>query len=97
MNVIARKTLERFWGKHPDSKSALRAWYSVCRKAKWRSLDDVQKIYPHADTIGECTVFNIGGNKYRLVVKIRYERQRIFISHVLTHKDYDRNKWKDDC
>jgi HigB_toxin, RelE-like toxic component of a toxin-antitoxin system len=53
--------------------------------------------FPHADPVGECTVFNIEGNKYRLITKIRYNKQRVYIIHVLTHKEYDREKWKDDC
>ena len=69
----------------------------TCRKARWRNLDEVQEIYPHADPVGDCTVFNIGGNKYRLVSKIRYQYQRIYVIHVLTHKDYDKGKWKYDC
>lgn len=97
MNVISRKKLEKFWREHPDSKAPLKSWYNTCRKARWKSLDEVQEIYPHADPVGDCTVFNIGGNKYRLIVKIRYERQRIYVIHVLTHKDYDKGRWKDDC
>jgi mRNA interferase HigB len=97
MNVISRKKLEAFWLEHPDSKVSLRSWYNTCRKARWRSLNEVQEIYPHADLVGDCTVFNISGNKYRLIVKIRYQRQRIYVIHVLTHKDYDKGNWKNDC
>jgi mRNA interferase HigB len=97
MNVISRKKLEKFWEIYPDAKRPLKDWYTTCRKARWQNLDDVQKVYPHADIVGDCTVFNIGGNKYRLVVKIRYHVQRIYITHVLTHKAYDRHTWKNDC
>lgn len=97
MNVISKKTLEKFWRQHPDSEAPLRAWLSVCKKAKWKSLDEVQEFYPHADAVGDCTVFNIGGNKYRIAVKIRYLSQRIYITRVMTHREYDRKKWKDDC
>jgi mRNA interferase HigB len=97
MNVISRKRLEDFWQGHPDSKAPLKSWYNICRKARWENLDDVQEIYSHADLVGDCTVFNIGGNKYRLITKIRYRYQRIYVIHVLTHKDYDKGKWKDDC
>ena len=97
MNVISRKKLEAFWREHPDSKAPLKSWYNTCRKARWKNLDEVQKIYPHADLVGDCTAFNIGGNKYRLIVKIRYRHQRIYVIHVLTHQDYDKGKWKNDC
>ena len=97
MNVVSRKKLEQFWQQHPDAKPGLKSWYNTCRKAHWRSLDEVQQVYPHADAVGDCTVFNSGGNKYRLITKIRYQFQRIYVIHVLTHKNYDREKWKDDC
>lgn len=97
MNVISRKKLEKFWQEHPDSETPLKSWYTTWRKARWKSLDDVQEIYPQADSVGDCTIFNIGGNKYRLIAKLRYQYQRIYVIHVLTHKDYDKDKWKDDC
>lgn len=97
MNVISRKKLEAFWQKYPDSMTPLKSWYNTCRKARWKTLDEVQVIYPHADPVGDCTVFNIGGNKYRLIAKIRYNKQRVYITHVLTHKEYDKENWKDDC
>ena len=61
MNVISRKRLEDFWQGHSDSKAPLKSWYNICRKARWENLDDVQEIYSHADLVGDCTVFNIGG------------------------------------
>ncbi len=97
MNVISRKKLEAFWEKHSDAERPLKDWYTTCRKARWQSLDDAQQVYPHADNYGDCTVFNIGGNKYRLIVKIRYQAQRIYATNVLTHKEYDRDTWKNDC
>jgi len=97
MNVISQQPLREFWQGHPDAEEPLRSWYRTCRKAHWRNLDDVQNTYPHADVYGTCTVFNVGGNKYRLVVKINYARQTIYVKHVLTHADYDRERWKNDC
>jgi mRNA interferase HigB len=97
MNVISRKKLEKFRQKYADSEAPLRNWYNTCRKARWKNLDDVQNFFPHADSVGDCTVFNIGGNKYRLIAKIRYQYQRIYVTHVFTHKNYDKSKWKDDC
>jgi len=67
------------------------------RRLKTRKQVETRLDFPHADPVGECTVFNIGGNKYRLITKIRYNKQRVYIIHVLTHKEYDREKWKDDC
>ncbi len=97
MNVISLKKLRAFWSAQRDAEVPLRNWHNACRKAHWQNLDEVQTVYPHADTVGDCTVFNIGGNKYRLVVKMRYRLQRIYVTHVLTHREYNKGSWKDDC
>ena len=98
MHVISRTTLKRAATKHSECESGLEAWYRVAKKAEWRSIDDVKKTYSHADgvTVGDrtYTVFNIGGNKFRLIVKIEYEYQKVFIKHVLTHAEYDKEDWK---
>jgi mRNA interferase HigB len=57
----------------------------------------VKRVYPHADLVGRCTVFNIKGNQYRLITKIEYRIQRIYVNQVLTHAEYDEGKWKDEC
>lgn len=97
MNVLSRKKLEEFWCRHSDAETPLKSWYNTCRKSRWETLDEVQEIYPHADSVGDCTIFNVGGNKYRLITKIRYHYQRIYVIHVLTHKGYNKRKWADDC
>ena len=78
------KTLER----------PLTAWYKVAKKAEWKSLVDVKQTYSSADYVDPYTVFNIRGNRYRLIVHIKYEWQTIFIKHVLTHEEYDKGDWK---
>ena len=97
MHVISRKALREFWGRHRDAKEALEEWYRVASRAGWRSIEDVRLVYPYADAAGSCTVFNIKGNQYRLVVKIRYEKQLSFIRFVLTHAEYNRGVYEDDC
>ncbi|HXG66837.1 MAG TPA: type II toxin-antitoxin system HigB family toxin [Blastocatellia bacterium] len=97
MNVISRKTLKAFAVKHPDAEKPLDSWYKVAKKAKWQNLTAARVDYPHADAVGECTVFNIKGNDYRLIVKIKYERQTIYIRFVLTHAEYNKGGWKNDC
>jgi mRNA interferase HigB len=100
MRVISLKPLRDFWERHPDSEGPLRLWYKTVIHAQWGSLQDVRSDYPHADGVrtsrGDIlTVFNIGGNKYRLVVRIRYDHQLVNIRSVLTHRDYDAGVWKD--
>lgn len=97
MHVISKKRLREFWAKYPDAELPLDNWHRVAKKAMWQSIAEVKTVFPHADAAYECTVFNIGGNKYRLIVEIKYDRQVIYVKHVLTHKDYDNGTWKKDC
>ena len=69
----------------------------MVRKARWRKFADVRGPYPHADQVGKCTVFNIGGNKFRLIVIILPDWHRVLVRFVLTHQEYDQGKWKEDC
>ncbi|MGC2181642.1 MAG: type II toxin-antitoxin system HigB family toxin [Terriglobales bacterium] len=69
-------------------------WYKIAKAAEWQSLVDVRKVYPHADYVDPYTVFNIKGNTYRLIVKIEYPWQMIFVKHLLTHEEYDQGGWK---
>lgn len=100
MRVISQKTLQEFWERHPDAREALREWFKTALAAAWRNLRDVRRVYPHADGVtthygGTLTVFNICGNKYRLIVRIRYDWELINIRCVLTHAAYDRGTWKE--
>ena len=94
MNVISRKALRRFTAIHPAAVVALDHWYRVARKAAWGNLAAVREDFPHADLVSPYTVFNIGGNRYRLVTRIDYRHKLIFVRHVLTHREYDKGKWK---
>ena len=97
MRAIALKTLREFWEEYPDAEEPLRAWYRITEKAAWGNITETRLDFPHADAVGICTVFNIGGNKYRLITGVRYQKQRVYILHILTHSEYDRENWKDDC
>jgi mRNA interferase HigB len=97
VRVISRRALLDFVDKHPDSAEPLDNWYRRTRRADWSHLSEVRIDYPHADAVGACTVFNIKGNNYRLITKIFYQQKKILIRFVLTHKEYDKGRWKDDC
>ena len=92
--MISRKTLKDFARAHAGSETPLDAWYRVAKSAKWASIDDVRKTYPHADFASPYTIFNVKGNTYRLVVIIKYQYQLVLIKHVMTHAEYDKGKWK---
>jgi mRNA interferase HigB len=97
VRVISKRRLREFWEKHPDSKASLEEWYKLTRKADWRNLVEARATFRHADPVGTCTIFNIKGNDYRLITKIDYAYQKVFIKYVLTHAEYDKGKWKDVC
>ncbi|MGD1156574.1 MAG: type II toxin-antitoxin system HigB family toxin [Terriglobia bacterium] len=94
MHVISRKKLKEAAARHADLETPLDTWFRIARRAKWRSLSEVRKTYSHANLVGKYTVFNIMGNAYRLIVEINYRTGRIFVRHVLTHKEYDEERWK---
>jgi mRNA interferase HigB len=92
-NIISLKTLREHWKKpgREDSEEQLKAWYQEAKQAEWKNPNEVKKQYGNASIVGENrVVFNICGNKYRLIVKINYEAQWVFIRFVGTHKEYDK-------
>lgn len=96
MHIITRARLRQFWETHTDAEDALRLWYQRANQAKWQNIVHVQKVYASAEQAGRLTVFNIKGNSYRLIVRIEYEKQEIYIRHVLTHEEYSKDHWKKD-
>ncbi|MEP7337231.1 MAG: type II toxin-antitoxin system HigB family toxin [Acidobacteriota bacterium] len=97
MRVISKRKLREFWEQFPEAKEPLLDWYNVTRKAFWQNMVETRESFRHADPVGDCTVFNIKGNDYRLITVVKYRAQRVYLLHVLTHKEYDKEKWKDDC
>ena len=100
LHVIGYRTLREFADTRQDSLSGLKTWYKVAGKATWLDIADVKAVYPHADAVGKCTVFNIGGNDFRLIVQIDFESQVIYVKKVMTHAEYSRKggrPWKKSC
>lgn len=95
MHVISYKRIREFVAIHRDAKSSLSAWFKIANKANWQNLADVKEVYPSADVVGRYTVFNIAGNKYRLIARVRYQSQTLFIIAIMTHKEYDLGEWKE--
>ncbi|MEH2298463.1 MAG: type II toxin-antitoxin system HigB family toxin [Nostoc sp.] len=96
MHIISTTTLKLFYQKYPDAESSLRGWNKVAKSAKWQNILEVRQAFNSADPVGELTVFNIQGNKYRLITYIDYQTKKIFIRNIITHTDYDTDKWKND-
>jgi mRNA interferase HigB len=96
MHIISMRRLREFWQRHSDAESSLRAWYMHASRAHWQNFAELRDDFPNTDLVGRLTVFNIGGNKYRLIARIEYERQRLYIRSVMTHAEYSRDRWKND-
>ena len=94
MHVITRKRLNVFADKYPATKSALTHWYRLVRQYNFTSFAELRTYFPSADQVGKLTVFNIGGNKVRLIAAIHYNRHKLYIRAILTHEEYDEGKWK---
>jgi mRNA interferase HigB len=98
MRVNSLKLLREFWHEYRDAERPLRHWYKTALQAEWRNLHEVREACPSAVGVSlseTFTVFNIGGNKYRLIVRIRYDYLLVNVRAVLTHREYDAGKWKE--
>jgi mRNA interferase HigB len=99
MRIIKRSALAAYWRRNPQAETGLLCWHKLAKKARWTCLHDVRATFPHADAVTVASgrsvvVFNIAGNKYRLITAIHYDRQLVFTLRVLTHAEYSKNQWK---
>jgi mRNA interferase HigB len=89
--------IEKFAKKHARSRPSLDIWYQTTLKARWSKFDEVKKTFGSADIYGDCVIFDIAGNRYRLIALIRYDLEQVNIEKILTHAEYDRDSWKKHC
>jgi mRNA interferase HigB len=101
MRVISKARLKQFWELpgHEDAEGPLQAWHTHVnsKTVSWQSWGDVKASFVSASVVSDCVVFNIGGNKYRMITRIRYTSQKVFVLKVMTHGEYDEDKWKGEC
>jgi mRNA interferase HigB len=91
LRVIAKKILREFWLKHTDCEQQLKAWFQEASKTEWKTSRDIKKDYPSASFLANNrVVFNIKGNHYRLVIRVNYDYQMIWIRFIGTHGEYDK-------
>lgn len=97
MRIISKRRLREFWVKFPNAEQPLLSWYEAVKKVNWEDFSDVRETFRRADIYRDCVIFDVGGNKFRVITKIRYRKKRVYIRFVLTHLDYDKDNWKEDC
>jgi len=101
VRVISKSRLVQFWERPgcDDSEGPLRAWYAHVgsRTVDWSSWAEVKAEFATASHVGNCMVFNIGGNKYRLIARVLLPSHKVFVLKVMTHREYDDGKWKEEC
>jgi mRNA interferase HigB len=94
MNVVSHKAIRTFCQKYGDAWSPLDRWYGVAKRATWVSFAEVKQTFNAADFVAPYVVFDIGGNKYRLIAEINFSRRVLFIRGIMTHKEYVKGAWK---
>ncbi len=101
MRVISKARLRQFWEApgNEESEGPLRAWHTHVNShtVTWHSWAELKEDFANASLVGNCVVFNIGGNKFRLVTRALYPSQKVFVLQVMTHQDYDLGRWKEKC
>jgi mRNA interferase HigB len=95
MHIITRKRLNEFAQKYPETRSALLQWYQLMKQGEFNSIAELRQVFPSADKVGKLTVFNISGNKTRLIAAIHYNRKKVYIRSILLHSEYNKNQWKE--
>jgi mRNA interferase HigB len=89
VHVISRRALPEFWSDHPQARRPLTTWFKVFERSSFADFNAVERAYKAADCVAPYTIFDVGGNKYRVVTVIHYNRARVYVRHVLTHAEYD--------
>lgn len=97
MRIISPKKLRDFWLKNKESEVSLTEWLKNVKLADWNNFSELRNTYNHADVYKCCVIFDVGGNKYRVIAKIKYEYKIVYIRYVLAHHEYDGKKWQADC
>jgi mRNA interferase HigB len=94
VRIITRRRLVDFWEIHPEVRVPLQHWFAIIRQTDYASFTALRATFPSADQVERFTVFNVGGNKFRLITVIHYNRKKVYVRHVLTHAEYDRRGWR---
>ncbi|MDR7016880.1 type II toxin-antitoxin system HigB family toxin [Acinetobacter sp. 3657] len=96
MHILTKGRISEAIEKYPQAASALKSWYSIMKKSEPKDFADLKCLFPAVDKVGKYHVFDIGGNKIRLIAVVKFQGKKLYIRHVLSHKEYDKNQWKED-
>jgi len=101
MRVIKPSRLREYWEAHAKARKPLEVWYAVTKRVEWRNLVDLRKTFGSADEVkvksGKAVVvFNIGGNNYRLICAVHYDRKKVFVLRFMNHAEYSKDNWKNN-
>jgi mRNA interferase HigB len=100
MWIVTKRRLREYWTRHSDARNWLENWYKVACGAGWKNLEDVRRTFSHADVVKvgsgkSATVFNVCGNKHRMITAIHYNTSRVFVLELMPHAEYSRERWKE--
>ena len=98
MRVITERRIREFWRSEKGlektiREKTMREWMRIVKLADWQNFSDLKNTFNHADVYKNCTIFDVGGNKYRIIAKVQYRKHIVFIRFVLTHSEYNEKKW----
>lgn len=88
MHIISLKMLRGFWQKHPEAENVLREWHTIVEHTEFKDFDHIREFFNSADYVRPYTIFNIGGNNYRLVAAVHYNLKKVYVRRVMTHREY---------
>lgn len=93
MHIISQKRIREAQQNYPESSSALKGWFRIMKKNNFNNFAELKKCFNSVDKVDNLYVFNIAGNKLRLIANIHFDRKKIYIRNILSHEQYDKNKW----
>lgn len=94
MRVISNSALRNFAANDPRAETPLQSWRRVIEKNRYANWAELKAVFNSVDRVGDLAVFNLGGNKYRLIAYIRFDKQILYVKAILSHQDYDEGAWK---
>ena len=97
VRIISPKRIREAVAAHSEWEASLLSWLKLAKNGDWKNFADIKRTWRNCDKVGSCVVFDIQNNRCRLITRVFYEAHRIYILHVLSHPEYLKDRWKNDC